>query len=105
MKRIMKVINDNLSNPELSIDIITAEVGISRTHLHRKLKELTNQTTTQFVRNIRLKQAAILLAEKRHNINEIATLTGFSDSNYFSTSFKEAYGMTPREYIEKHQQA
>ena len=103
MKRIMKVINDNLSNPELSIDIITAEVGISRTHLHRKLKELTNQTTTQFVRNIRLKQAAILLAEKRHNINEIATLTGFSDPNYFSTSFKEVYGIPPREYIEKHQ--
>ena len=63
MERIMKVINENISNPNLTIETITTEVGISRVHLHRKLKELTNQTTRDFIRNIRLKEAARLLSE------------------------------------------
>ena len=104
MERIMKVINDNLSNPELTVDVIVNEVGISRSHLHRKLKELTNQPTRQFIRNIRLKQAAQLLADKRHSIAEVAQMTGFSNPNNFSTLFKELYGVTPSEYMEQHLQ-
>ncbi len=99
MERIMKVINDNISNPNLTIEIITTNVGISRVHLHRKLKELTNQTTRDFIRNIRLKQAAQLLSEKRHTISEIAMLTGFGDPNSFSTAFKELYGIPPLMYM------
>lgn len=101
MERIMKVINDNISNPNLTIETITAEVGISRVHLHRKLKELTNQTTRDFIRNIRLKQAAQLLSEKQHTISEIAMLTGFTDPNNFSTTFKELYGMPPSQYMKE----
>lgn len=101
MERIMKVINDNISNPNLTIETITAEVGISRVHLHRKLKELTNQTTRDFIRNIRLKQAAQLLSEKQHTIAEIAMLTGFTDPNNFSTTFKELYGMPPSMYMKE----
>ena len=74
----------NLSNPALTVEMISTEVGISRVHLHRKLKELTNQTTQQLIRNLRLKQAATLLAEKRHSITEIATLTGFTHPTYFA---------------------
>lgn len=58
----MKVINDNLGNPDLNVEMIATEVGISRVHLHRKLKELTNQSTRDLIRNVRLKQAASLLA-------------------------------------------
>lgn len=101
MERIMKVINNNISNPNLTIETITAEVGISRVHLHRKLKELTNQTTRDFIRNIRLKQAAQLLSEKQHTIAEIAMLTGFTDPNNFSTTFKELYGMPPSMYMKE----
>lgn len=81
--------------------MIAGEVGISRVHLHRKLKELTNQSTRDFIRNIRLKQAAALLAEKHHNITEVATLTGFSNMTYFSTAFKELYGIAPSAYMEQ----
>lgn len=102
MERIMKVINDNLSNPNLTIELITTEVGISRVHLHRKLKELTNQTTRDFIRNTRLKQAAILLSEKKHTVSEVATLTGFTNPNNFSTAFKELFGMAPTAYAEQH---
>lgn len=101
MERIMKVINNNISNPNLTIETLTTEVGISRVHLHRKLKELTNQTTRDFIRNIRLKQAAQLLSEKQHTISEIAMLTGFTDPNNFSTTFKELYGMPPSMYMKE----
>lgn len=101
MERIMKVINDNISNPNLTIETITTEVGISRVHLHRKLKELTNQTTRDFIRNIRLKEAARLLSGKQHTISEIAILTGFTDPNNFSTTFKELYGMPPSMYMKE----
>ena len=101
MERIMKVINENISNPNLTIETITTEVGISRVHLHRKLKELTNQTTRDFIRNIRLKEAARLLSEKQYTISEIATLTGFTDPNNFSTTFKELYGMPPSMYMKE----
>lgn len=104
MERIMNVINTQLNNPNLSVEMIAGEVGISRVHLHRKLKELTNQSTRDFIRNIRLQQAAALLAEKRHNITEVATLTGFSNMTYFSTAFKELYGMSPTAYMEQHRE-
>ena len=101
MERIMRVINENLSNPNLTVEMITTEVGISRVHLHRKLKELTNQSTRDLIRNLRLKQAATLLAKKRQSINEVAALTGFTNVAYFSTAFKELYGMTPTAYMEQ----
>ncbi len=102
MERVMRVINENLSNPALTVEMISTEVGISRVHLHRKLKELTNQTTQQLIRNLRLKQAATLLAEKRHSITEVATLTGFTHPTYFATAFREMFGVSPSEYMEQH---
>lgn len=102
MERVMRVINENLSNPALTVEMISSEVGISRVHLHRKLKELTNQTTQHLIRNVRLKQAASLLAEKKHSITEVATLTGFTHPTYFATAFREMYGMSPTEYMERH---
>lgn len=102
LKKRMKVINDNISNPSLTVEMITTEVGISRVHLHRKLKELTNQTTRDLIRNVRLQQAAALLASGRHNISEVAMLTGFPNATYFSTAFKEMYGVPPTVYMEQH---
>lgn len=100
LNRVMKVINNNIANTELNVEMIAASVGISRVHLHRKLKELTNQSTRDLIRNVRLKQAAMLLADKKHNISEIAALTGFTNVAYFSTAFKELYGMSPTTYME-----
>lgn len=102
MERVMRVINENMNNPTLTVEMISAEVGISRVHLHRKLKELTNQTTQQFIRNVRLKRAASLLAEKRHSIAEVASLTGFTHPTYFATAFREIFGMPPTEYMDQH---
>lgn len=105
LDKVMKVINDNLGNPNLNVEMIATEVGISRVHLHRKLKELTNQSTRDLIRNVRLKQAASLLANQYHNITEVATLTGFTNIAYFSTAFKELYGVPPTTYMEEQQKS
>ena len=102
IERVMKVINENLANPNLTVEMLCEQIGISRVHLHRKLKELTNQTTRNFIRNVRLKQAATLLSEKRYTVAETAALTGFTDPNNFSTAFKELYGVPPTTYMEEH---
>lgn len=102
MERVMRVINDNISNPELSVEMIADRVGISRVHLHRKLKELTNQTTRDFIRNVRLKQAADLLSGKNLTIAEVAEATGFASQGHFSKAFKEFYGVSPSGYMGEH---
>ena len=101
MERIMKVINENLSNSELNVEMLAAQVGMSRVHIHRKLKELTNQSASDFIKGIRLKQAADLLSGKKFTISEVAYATGFSNLSHFSNSFREFYGVPPREYAKK----
>jgi signal transduction histidine kinase/ligand-binding sensor domain-containing protein/DNA-binding response OmpR family regulator len=102
MRRVMKIVNENLSNADLSVEMLAANVGMSRVHMHRKLKELTNQSARDFIRGIRLKQAATLLSGKKLTISEVAYATGFSNLSHFSNSFKEFYGMSPKEYITAH---
>lgn len=100
--RIMSVINENLDDSDLSVDMIAKEVGISRVHLHRKMKELTNQTPHSFIRNVRLKQAAQLLSNSRYNITDVMYRCGFSNAASFSTMFKNLYGLSPRDYMAEH---
>ena len=99
LERVMKVINKNIGNSDLSVDGIAEEVGISRVHLHRKMKELTGQTPHDFIRNIRLKQAANLLSSQNMNITEVMYACGFNNAASFSTIFKKFYGMSPREFM------
>lgn len=101
MKRIMEVVNNNLSNSEFSIEQMVDEVGMSRTQLHRKLKELTGFSASRFVQNIRMQQAMKLLKEKKVNVSQIAYSVGFSSQTHFSTTFKQYYGLTPTEFIKQ----
>ena len=100
MQRVMEVINENIGDSDLSVDMIAQKVGISRVHLHRKMKELTNQTPHSFIRNIRLQQAAKLLKEGKQSITDVMYICGFSNSASFSTMFKNLYGCSPREYMQ-----
>lgn len=103
LKRIMNVINDNLSNSDLNVDMIAREVGISRVHLNRKMKELTDQTPHEFIRNIRLKKAANLLATPGQNVTEVMYACGFTNPASFSTMFKKFYGKSPRDYMRENE--
>lgn len=98
MDRIMKSINSNLSNPDFNVEMLMGEVGISRTQLHRKMKEITGISAGGFIRNIRLQQAARLIKEKKQNVTQIAYAVGFNSQTHFSSAFKKHFGMTPSEY-------
>ena len=101
MERIMKVVNRHLSDSDFSVDTLTTEVGISRTQLHRKMKEMTGISTSEFIRNIRLEQAARLLKEQKINITQVAYTVGFSNLAHFSTIFRKHFGVSPSEYAER----
>ena len=101
MERVMKIVNEQLSNPDLNVEMLSSHVGISRVHMHRKLKELTNQSARDFIRAVRMKQAAQLLSEKKLSVSDVAYAVGFSTLSHFSNSFREFYGMAPKDYAEK----
>lgn len=101
MERVVKVINEHLSDSDFNVDMLTEEVGISRAQLHRKMKEITGIPTSEFLRNIRLEQAARLLKEQKINITQIAYTVGFSNPAHFSTVFKKHFGVSPKEYVEQ----
>ncbi len=101
MERVLRVINENLDNPELNVEFISDKVGVSRVHFHRKIKELTGQTPRDFIKSIRLKEAARLLSEKHLDITDVSIATGFRSLSTFSTSFKDTYGKTPSEYMKE----
>ena len=104
MDRIMRVVNKHLDDPELNVEMLASEVGLSRVHVHRKLKELTNLSTRDFIKNIRLQQAASLLEQnKKMTISEVAYAVGYTNLSHFSNSFREKYGMSPKEYMNKSQ--
>ena len=102
MEQVMKVINDNMDNEDLSVDMIAREVGLSRVHLHRRMKELTNQTPHAFIRNTRLQYAEKLLSHSNKTITDIMYACGFSNPASFSTMFKNFYGSSPRDYMQAH---
>ncbi|MDE7089474.1 MAG: response regulator, partial [Prevotella sp.] len=101
MERIMKAVNKNLSNSDFNVDMLTQEVGISRAQLHRKMKDMTGISTSEFIRNIRLEQAARLLKEQKVNVTQVAYAVGFSNLAHFSTIFRKHFGMSPSEYAER----
>ncbi len=101
MERVMNFINENLSNTDLSVEILASGVGMSRVHLHRRLKYLTGQSASDFIKGIRLRQAATLLGEGKFTISEVAYATGFSSLSHFSTSFRDFYGVSPTAYANK----
>lgn len=99
MQKVMNIINRNLSSTDFSVEKLADEIGISRAHLHRKLKELTNLSTRDFIRSIRMKQAANLLKENKFSIAEVAYATGYANPSHFSNVFKEYHGVTPTQYM------
>ena len=101
MRRVMKCINENMSNPDLSVEIIADKVGISRVHFYRKMKDLTGQAPRDFVKYVRLKEAARLLSEKKLDITGVSVATGFKSLSAFSTNFKSLYGLSPTEWVKK----
>lgn len=86
------------ADPEYNVEKLSETLGLSRGHLHRKIKELTGTAPIEFLRTYRLNKATQLLRQNAYTVSEVAYRTGFSSPAYFSKCFKAVYGVTPTEY-------
>lgn len=91
----------NLTNSELTIEDFGKELGVSRVHLYRKIKYLTNLSPSRFILNVRLKVAADLLRQEGVSVSDVCYQVGFNNLSYFTRTFKESYGVSPSDYQHK----
>lgn len=92
---VRKVIHENMSNPKLRMDDISDQIGLSRVQMYRKVKALTGLTPVELLRTVRLEKARHLLRTTNEPISQVAYAVGFATPSYFTTCFKQEFGMYP----------
>jgi signal transduction histidine kinase/DNA-binding response OmpR family regulator len=97
IQKAYQVIEQHLSDSGFEVEQFCEALAMSRTTMHRKLKALTNQSTTEFIRNYRLEKARYFLKNKTGNVSDIAYQVGFESLPYFSKTFQERFGILPSE--------
>ena len=102
--RAMEIIENHMEDSEFEVRDFQDEIGMSRMQLFRKIKALTDNTPSEFIRNLRLKRAAQLMEQNYGNIAQITYKVGFNNLSYFAKCFKELFEMSPSEYLKKHSQ-
>ncbi|MDD4993597.1 MAG: two-component regulator propeller domain-containing protein [Paludibacter sp.] len=100
LQQAVKKVEEKLADETFDFDQFAIDMSTSKSTLHRKLKSLTGLSPGEFIRNIRLKHAAMMLTNNIGNVSEIAYSVGFNDPKYFSRCFKIEFGLTPKEYQE-----
>ena len=98
LDKVIHIIEERLTDSQFGLDPLSEEVGMSATHLNRKLNALIGQSAGKLIRSYRLKHAAHLIKNKAANISEIAYELGFNNPTNFSRSFKQQFGVSPTEY-------
>jgi signal transduction histidine kinase/ligand-binding sensor domain-containing protein/DNA-binding response OmpR family regulator len=96
------IVENHLTDPDFSIKTLASEVGMSHSNLYKKVKSISGQSVTGFIRFIRLRKAAGLLINTDLNVNEVAFQIGFNDLKYFREQFHKLFGVNPSDYIKKH---
>ena len=99
LERITKAINENMGDSEFGVEQLAEAIGLSRVHLHRKMKALVGLAPRDFLKSVRLKRAAELLKKRNTNISQVGYIVGFSSPGQFSDSFRKYFGCSPTEYI------
>ena len=103
LQQAMSVVETNLKNPQLGVEMLAKELDLSRSHLLRKIKALTDRTTIEFIREVRLKSAARLLVDSTLAIADIIDETGFNDRHHFGRLFRQQFDCNPTEYRQRQQ--
>lgn len=98
LDKITHSIEENLTDPNFGVEMLADQVNLSRSSLHRKLKDLIGTSPTDFVRLIRLKKAADLITEGSYRIGEVCYIVGINSPSYFIKIFQKQFGMTPKEF-------
>jgi YesN/AraC family two-component response regulator len=105
MMKFNKIISENLSNPDLTIEYLTDTMAMSRASLYNKVKALTDMGVNDYINKIRIEKAAQLLIKSDMNIAEISCEVGFTYQRYFSSLFKKCKGLTPSEFRDRNREA
>jgi DNA-binding response OmpR family regulator len=98
--RVRTVVAQNIGNSSFSVEILAAEMNLSRAQLFRKLKALINTSPSDFINDLRLHRAAELIRAKADNVAQIGYSVGFNEQSYFAKRFRKKYGMSPTEYAD-----
>lgn len=101
LQKVTDTVNNNISEVEFGVLELSKELGISRVHLHRKLKSIANVSPNEFIKKIRLQRARELLLKLEFTISEVCYKVGFNSPAYFSSCFKSYFQMSPSEFIER----
>ena len=99
LQEIVLFLEQNIENPQLSVEGLSKQFGMSRSTLYTKLLQISGQTPVEYIRSFRLEKAMVLMEKSNMTIAEIAYQVGFTTPNYFARSFKQKFGMLPSEYI------
>lgn len=102
VEKLITIIEERIMDPQLSVEELSKEMAMSRSSLHKKLKAMSGHVPNEFIRLIRLKNAAKLLLSGEYNISEVGYMTGFNSPSYFSKCFMQQFNVTPSEFAEKH---
>lgn len=98
LEQARQIIEENLDNPDFSIDKFYGALGVSRTQCFRKFKALTGRPPAEFIRRCRLERARALLADTTQNISQVAFQVGFKDPSHFARAFQKEFGASPSEF-------
>ena len=101
MRQAMKVVRENLDNPDFSIDDFAASMFMSRSNLNLRVRALFGVSPLEFIKTVRFNEACRLLTEKNHSITQIAYMVGFTTPSYFASAFRHFMGCTPSEYVKR----
>lgn len=101
IKMVREVIDDNISDPEFNVNLLSEKIFISPSHLYRKIKALTGYSTIEFMRVIKIIRASELLKNSHYSVKEVCYMTGFNNPSYFIKCFKEYHQITPKDYSKK----
>lgn len=99
LKKMTQIIEENMTSPELSVTFLAEQLNISRSGLFTKIKSLTDVTPNEMIQVVRLKKAAMLLAEGKYRVNEVCYMVGFSSPSYFTKCFQKQFGKKPGEMM------
>ena len=102
VEKLIEIIEERITDPQLSVEELSKEMSMSRSSLGKKLKAMSGHVPNEFIRLIRLKNAAKMLSSGEHNISEVGYLTGFNSPSYFSRCFLQQFNLTPSEFADKH---
>jgi AraC-like DNA-binding protein len=101
MDQLITIIESHLTNPDMDVDYICTQIGMSRTKLYQKIKNVSGQSIGEFVRTIRLKKAAQLMTQQDTSLSDVMYNVGIQTQSYFTKAFKKEFGKTPSQFLKE----